>query len=67
MKPVLMAVAVVVAMLGTAVPVLAESDLQAVKRMIAKRLPNSNPIWIGSTAVMSSTFQRTVDICSTAH
>jgi thiol:disulfide interchange protein DsbC len=51
MKPVLMAVAVVIAMLGTAVPVLAESDLQAVKRMIAKRLPGATVDHVAASPV----------------
>ena len=41
MKQALMALAVLVAMLGTATPVLAESDVQAMKRKISERLPGA--------------------------
>jgi thiol:disulfide interchange protein DsbC len=41
MKQILMALAVLLALLGTAAPALAESDIQAIKRKIAERLPGA--------------------------
>ena len=41
MKQILMALAVLLASLGTAAPALAESDMQAMKRKIAERLPGA--------------------------
>lgn len=51
MKQVLMALAVGVAMLATAAPALAESDLQAVKRKIAERLPGATVDHVAASPV----------------
>ena len=49
MKQLLMALAVSVALLGTAAPVLAESDIQAVKRKLIERLPGATVDHIAPT------------------
>jgi len=51
MKQILVALAVLLTLLGTAVPALAESDLQAVKRKIAERLPGVTVDHVATSAV----------------
>ena len=49
MKQLLMALAVSAALLGTAAPVLAESDIQSVKRKLIERLPGATVDHIAPT------------------
>ena len=51
MKQIMMALAISVALLGTAVPALAESDMQALKRKIAERLPGATVDHVAETPI----------------